>query len=118
MESVILLNQDFSFLTVLNWKKAIKLLVKEKVEVIKYSKKEIRNAESTVKMVVPKVIKLLYYIKNVNIKVKYSKRNVLVRDQFTCAYCGGKPRRLTVDHIIPKSKGGKSTYENTVNSAV
>ncbi|UCD33811.1 MAG: HNH endonuclease [Desulfobacterales bacterium] len=58
-----------------------------------------------------KLIRTLY----VN-RVPFSKKNVLVRDGFKCAYCANERRRLTIDHIIPKSRGGKTTFENCVSS--
>ena len=48
-------------------------------------------------------------------KVPYSKRNIFVRDGYRCMYCGSKDNgKLTVDHVIPQSKGGRSTFENCV----
>jgi 5-methylcytosine-specific restriction endonuclease McrA len=58
-----------------------------------------------------KLIRTLYVS-----RVPFSKKNVLVRDGFICAYCGAKRQRLTIDHIIPKSKGGKANFENCVSS--
>jgi 5-methylcytosine-specific restriction endonuclease McrA len=49
-------------------------------------------------------------------RVPFSKKNILVRDGFKCAYCGIGKERLTVDHIIPKSRGGRTTFENCVSS--
>jgi 5-methylcytosine-specific restriction endonuclease McrA len=46
--------------------------------------------------------------------VSFTKRNVLIRDRFQCAYCGARQDRLSIDHIIPKSKGGKTNFENCV----
>jgi 5-methylcytosine-specific restriction endonuclease McrA len=46
--------------------------------------------------------------------VTFTKRNVLIRDRFKCAYCGSHGDRLSIDHIIPKSRGGKMTFENCV----
>jgi 5-methylcytosine-specific restriction endonuclease McrA len=117
MEQVIILNSDYSFLNVVSWKKAVKLMVKGKAEVVKYSNKMIHNAEKTVEMLIPKVLRIIKLIRCVyKNKVPFSKRNVLVRDGFVCMYCGSEERRLTIDHIIPKSKGGKSNFENCVAS--
>ena len=57
-----------------------------------------------------KVIRMIY--KN---RVPFSKRNVIVRDGYTCVYCHSQ-RDLTIDHIIPTSRGGKSTFENCTTS--
>jgi 5-methylcytosine-specific restriction endonuclease McrA len=50
-------------------------------------------------------------------KVPYSRRNVYIRDQYTCQYCGTK-RDLSIDHIIPSSRGGKTNFKNCVTSCV
>jgi len=58
-----------------------------------------------------KLIRTLY-----KARVPFSKKNVMVRDGFKCAYCGISDVRLTIDHIVPKKRGGKSTFENCVAS--
>jgi len=118
MESVVLLNQDFSFIQVINWQRALRLLIKKKVEVIEYTDKVVKNEERTFVITLPRILKLIYYVKNFyKKKVKFNRKNMLLRDNYECAYCGttgNKNNKLTMDHIIPKSKGGKSTFENTV----
>jgi 5-methylcytosine-specific restriction endonuclease McrA len=117
MEKVILLNSDYSFLNVISWKRAIRLLVKGKAEVIKASEKVISNAERTIEIVIPKVLRLVELVKSIyKSRVPFSKKNVLIRDDFTCAYCGRIDEKLTIDHIIPKSKGGSTSFENCVAS--
>lgn len=117
MEDVILLNSDFGFLNTISWKKAMRLIEKGKVEIIKKSKKVIRSIENNWERVVPKVLRLIKLVRSVyKTKVPFSKKNVFIRDGFTCMYCGRKDQRLTIDHIIPKSKGGKLTFENCVAS--
>jgi len=62
------------------------------------------------------VLRLVKFVRKIyGVKVSFSKRNVLIRDNFTCMYCGADIKRYsTLDHVIPKSKGGKSTFENVV----
>ena len=89
-------------------------MVKGKVEVLKYTKRIIKNFDGSVVMKVPAVMKLVKIIRTLyKTKVPFSKRNVLIRDNFKCAYCGVESKKLTIDHVIPKSKGGKSSFENT-----
>lgn len=117
MERVILLNFDYSFLNVIGWKRAVKLVVKGKAEIVKASEKVVRNAERTVEIVIPKVLKLIKLVRSIyKTKVPFSKKNVFVRDDFTCAYCGSAEQRLTIDHIIPKSRGGSTDFDNCVAS--
>jgi len=115
MEKVILLNSDFSFLNVIGWKRAVRLMVKGKAEVVKATDKIITNAEKTIELLVPKVLRLIKLIRSVyKTRVPFSKKNVMIRDDFTCMYCGRKDQRLTIDHIIPKSRGGATDFENCV----
>jgi 5-methylcytosine-specific restriction endonuclease McrA len=116
MERIILLNADYSFLNVVSWKKAFTLVSKGKVEVLKYSEKAIKSAAGAV-MRIPIVMRLIKLIRTIyKARVPFSKRNVMVRDGFRCVYCGNTGVRFTIDHVVPKSKGGKSTFENCVTA--
>ena len=116
MSQCVLLNADYTFLNVVNWKRAMCLIVKGKVQVLKHSERIVRTAEGII-IKVPAVMKLIKLIRTLYInRVPFSKKNVLVRDGFKCAYCGAERQRLTIDHIIPKSKGGKADFENCVSS--
>ena len=115
--SVLLLNADYSYLNQVSWQKAICLIVKGKVEVLKYTKRIIRNFEGTIEMLIPSVMRLIKIIRTLyRTKVPFSKKNVLIRDGFKCMYCGVKSKKLTIDHIIPRSRGGKSSFENCISS--
>jgi len=116
MQSCIVLNTDYTFLNTVDWKRAVCLVVKGKVEVLKYAEEVISNAEKTIVMKIPLIIKLLKAIRALyKNKVPFSKKNVMVRDNNMCVYCGSNDR-LTIDHIIPSSRGGKSTFENCVSA--
>ena len=115
MERCIVLNGDYTFLNVINWKRAICLIVKGKVEVLKYSKKILKNCDGSVIMKMPLVIRLIKLIRTIyRNKVPFSKKNVFVRDGMTCVYCGIKTSRLTIDHVIPASRGGPTDFDNCV----
>lgn len=117
MQRVILLNSDYSFLNTINWKVAIRMLVKGKVEIVKATDKILRNAEGTWEIIIPRILRLVKLVREIyKTRVPFSKKNVLNRDRFLCQYCGKKDYKLTIDHIIPKSKGGKTTFDNCVAS--
>jgi len=65
---------------------------------------------------VPRVIALLSFDRIPRRHVRYSRLNVFARDKFTCQYCGAKPHRssLNLDHVVPRSLGGRTTWENVV----
>lgn len=115
MDRVIILNGDYTFLNTVDWKRALCLIMKGKTEVLKYAKDVIRRADGSVirlplVMKLIKVIRLIY--KN---KVPFTKKNILVRDGYKCQYCGSN-RELTIDHVIPSSRGGKNSFENCITA--
>lgn len=114
MAQCILLNADYSFMNVVDWKRALRLVVKNKVTVLSYSERCIQGVEGLV-IRLPAVMKLIKLIRSVyRSRVPFSKRNVLVRDGLACAYCGSRNGKMTIDHIIPRSRGGPSSFENCV----
>jgi 5-methylcytosine-specific restriction endonuclease McrA len=118
-QSVIVVDNSFTFFTKISWQRAIILLLEGKAVSLKDSKRIVRNATKTFEIIVPEVIQLIKAIRSLfKGKVPYSKRNVFLRDNYTCAYCGCKvsSELATVDHVIPKSQGGRSTWENCVTS--
>lgn len=111
--SCILLNGDYSVLGLIDWKKAMGMLFAHKIKVLKYSRHKIRTVGRT--YLVPAVAVLIKVVRIVyRNQIPFSRRNVLIRDQFTCAYCGLRYPRLTVDHIIPRARGGRSDFDNCV----
>lgn len=114
MDHCIILNADYSFLNVVGWKRAMCLVAKNKVQVLKFAEREICGVEGLIHKV-PAVMRLIKLIRAVyRARVPFSKRNVLIRDGFKCAYCRAPAGHLTIDHIVPRSRGGPSTFENCV----
>ena len=113
--SVILLNSDYTFLNKVTVKKALLYMAKGKVEVVKASDdKVLRSFSEEIKL--PLVIRLVYLIRSIYKRaVMWSKRNVMVRDGFRCVYCYDT-KALNIDHVVPKARGGKNSFENTVTS--
>jgi len=114
MTYCVLLNADYSFLNMVHWKRAVCLVAKGKVEVIRDTQKIVRSSGGAV-FKIPAVMRLIKLIRTIyRTGVAFCKKNVFVRDGFRCAYCGSRNHRLTIDHIIPRSRGGRSTFENCV----
>jgi 5-methylcytosine-specific restriction endonuclease McrA len=117
MDRTLLLNTTFEPLSVLDWRKAVILLYLGKVEVVREYDREIRGVSLSIKL--PAVIRLLGYVRNNNhSNAKFSRKNIFLRDDYTCQYCGEKldPKYLTCDHIVPKSRGGITEWSNIVTS--
>lgn len=117
---VILLNADFTFLNTISWKNAVRLIYKGKAQVVKGVKERlISNYEKTCSYLYPLVIRLIKFIRlKFKKDVPLTKRNVFVRDSYTCQYCGEKLKRTeaTLDHIVPKSRGGNNSWENSATA--
>lgn len=108
--NVLVLNQDYQPLSVCSVQRSMKLLFLEKAELLHDDpERELRTTRRSYSY--PSVIRLRNYIRIPYAKIVLSRRNVMRRDQFTCQYCG-KRSDLTIDHVIPKSRGGKDTWEN------
>jgi 5-methylcytosine-specific restriction endonuclease McrA len=116
MEQVLLLNATFEPLKVIDWKRAIRLLTLEKVEVLEEYEREIHSVTFAIKL--PSVLRLLRYVKYRKKEIKFSRANIYARDQFQCQYCRHKfeAQDLTFDHVVPKRYGGKTEWTNIVTS--
>jgi len=114
----LVLNADFrplSYypLSLWSWQDAIKAVFLERVNIVANYDRLVHSPSFEMKL--PSIIRMLYYIKRPMQKVALTKKNVLLRDDYTCQYCNLKGERMmTVDHVLPKSKGGPSTWENLV----
>jgi 5-methylcytosine-specific restriction endonuclease McrA len=113
--TVLVLNTTFEPLNEIGLHRAVKLLLNNKAKVVRHHEKRQVRAE-TIAFPMPSIIQMLYYIKrNHPKKVAMTKKNVLLRDDHRCQYCGVRGERfLTVDHVVPRSRGGPSTFENLV----
>jgi 5-methylcytosine-specific restriction endonuclease McrA len=118
MDRTLLLNATFEPLGIVTWRKAVTLVFLQKVEVLSEYEKEIKSVSSSVKL--PAVIRLLRFVRNHRNGVKFTRRNVFLRDEQTCQYCGKKfdTKFLTCDHIIPRSRGGTTEWTNIVTSCI
>ncbi len=93
------------------------LLLKEKAEIVEAA--EAWLCSERVSLPVPTVIRLVYYVPIPrHFTLPVSRRTVMARDHYTCQYCGLQPGKanLTVDHVVPKSKGGETRWENVVTA--
>jgi len=67
---------------------------------------------------VPSVIRLVYMIKRPRPERKLTRLEIFNRDHYTCQYCGKETHQLTLDHVIPRHRGGEHTWENVVSACV
>lgn len=118
MEQVLLLNITYEPLKIINWKKAVTLLFLGKVEVIEEYSETIRSVTFAIRL--PSVVRLLRMVRRPKGGVRFSRQNIYARDRYHCQYCGARfaTEELTYDHVIPKSRGGKTKWENIVTCCV
>ena len=112
--SVLVLNQNYEPLNVCNARRAVVLLNRGKAEVLEHGFGAIRSPSHSLPL--PSVIRLVYLIKRPRPKVKLTRREIFVRDRYTCVYCGKQTKDLTLDHVMPRHRGGKHTWENLVSA--
>ena len=112
---VLVLNATYEPINVCTVRRAVVLLLKEKAVLLERGRWELHSESATLAR--PVVIRLVSYVKVPRDahRRKITRRAVFARDSWTCQYCGSRSN-LTVDHVIPRSKGGLSSWENIVAS--
>ena len=109
---VLVLNQSYEPLMVINAKRAIILMLKEKVEMLENYSENINSVSMSIDL--PSVIKLNFYVHIKYKDIVLNRKNIFKRDNYLCQYCGKNIKPLTLDHVVPKKKGGRDTWENLV----
>lgn len=112
---VLVLNATFEPINVCSVRRAVVLLLKEKAELIERARWKLHSENSSIAR--PVVIRLVTYVRvpHDTHRRKITRRAVFARDGWACQYCGSRSN-LTVDHVVPRSKGGNSSWENIVAS--
>jgi 5-methylcytosine-specific restriction endonuclease McrA len=111
----LLLTQGYEPIKVISWQRAITLLTLGKVEVVEEYDAQIRATSLIIQ--VPAVVRLRKAFRRHAKPVKFSRVNIYARDGYRCQYCGVRcaTDRLTYDHVIPRSRGGRTTWDNIVS---
>ena len=110
----LVLNQDYSPISICSIQRAFVLVFMDKVEMISsFNGHKLHSVNS--EFAIPAVIRLQRYINVPYKNVELTRHNVFRRDDFNCQYCG-KETDLSIDHLIPRSKGGKSNWKNLVTA--
>lgn len=116
MEPALLLNATYEPLLVINWRKAITLILLGKAETLEPQTTRVHSASASHEL--PSVLRLRRRVKVPRKSVQFSRSNVYRRDDYRCQYCGVTKGDaiLTFDHVIPRSRGGDTSWENIVTS--
>jgi 5-methylcytosine-specific restriction endonuclease McrA len=111
---VLVLNASYEPINVCTVRRAAVLLLKKRAEIVEQGQRRLHAESLTIPR--PVVIRLTTYVKIPRDahRRKITRRAVFARDRWTCQYCGTERRSLTVDHVVPRSKGGVSSWDNIV----
>lgn len=111
---VLVLNQNYEPLNVCNARRAFVLVDRGKAEVLEHNSGYLRSPSYSFSL--PSVIRLVYLIKRPRPQMRLTRKEVFNRDHYTCQYCGKRSRELTLDHVVPRKKGGEHVWENLVSA--
>ena len=116
MDRTLILDLGYQPHRIVSWQRAVTMLFQGKVEVVE-EYDEIVYSGRTLVLRMPAVVRLLQRVTRRK-AVRFSRMNVLARDNWTCQYCGHRfpTRQLNYDHVIPRSQGGKTGWENIVTA--
>jgi 5-methylcytosine-specific restriction endonuclease McrA len=112
--AVLVLNQNYEPLNVCNLRRAMVMVLCGKAEILENGRGFVRSARRA--WPVPSVIRLGYMIHRPLPRVRLCRKEVFRRDQYTCQYCGRKTGKLTMDHVVPRYRGGQYSWDNLVSA--
>ena len=113
---VLVLNQNYEPLNICRARRAVVLVYRGKAEMLEDGAGFIHSVGQIFS--VPSVIRLAYMIKRPRPERKLTRLEVFNRDQYICQYCGKESRQLTLDHVIPRYRGGEHTWKNVVSACI
>tara|TARA_B100000700_G_C14674597_1_gene682503 strand:- start:23 stop:529 length:507 start_codon:yes stop_codon:yes gene_type:complete len=114
MLQVLVLNASYEPLNITTWRRATVLMLKGKAESLE------ENPELKIRpdKHLPSVIRLRYFIKIPYREIPLTRKNVLQRDSNCCQYCGYTGNKLSIDHVLPRSRGGNDSWENVTTACL
>jgi 5-methylcytosine-specific restriction endonuclease McrA len=115
-DRVLVLNQNYEPLNVCSWQRAVTLLCLGKAVALEYDSRILHSPTTQVRL--PSVVRLATQVRRPLPELRISRRAILTRDKHTCRYCGKQSRTLTIDHVVPRGRGGKDTWDNLVACCV
>lgn len=112
----LLLNSTYEPMRIISWQRAVVMVYLGKVEVIRTYGSLLRSVSSTIQA--PAVVRLVSFVRRKRPRISFSRSNVFLRDGYRCQYCGVclPASELTADHVVPRSLGGATTWDNVVTA--
>ncbi len=113
MSKVLVLNASYEPLNITSWRRAVVLMLKDKAEGLEHHGKYL-----LADFPLPTVIRLRHYVNIPYQEIILSRKNILSRDRHRCQYCQYSGAALTIDHIIPRSRGGLDSWDNLTTACM
>ena len=114
MGHVLVLNASYEPLNITTWRRAVVMVLKGKAEGLEHDPDR-RIREDTL---LPTVIRLRHFVRVPYKQLPLTRRNLFHRDGHRCQYCGASAEQLSVDHVVPRSRGGLDTWENVTTACL
>jgi len=112
MDSVLVLNDNYQPLNVTNVRRALGMLCVGKAHTVEKDSKVFHSAHLSLEM--PTVVRLNHHVRRPTPVLHISRKGIFARDHYTCQYCGARNVPLTIDHVIPRERGGGTDWANLV----
>src|SRR5574341_1207799 len=113
-EPVLVLNANYEPLNSCTTRRAVGMMLSGKAELRVNGRGVIKTASSSFPR--PAIVRLSYMVHRPRPRVKLTKKEIFRRDKYVCQYCGERPAVLTIDHIVPRHRGGAHSWENLVTA--
>ncbi len=111
---VLVLNLNYVPVNVCTVRRAIVLVAKGKAELLEPRSEDVKVRTFSTYLEAPSIIRLVYLVKRPFAPRRLSKKEVFLRDHYTCQYCGTRSQHLTLDHVVPRRQHGPHTWDNVV----
>lgn len=116
-KKTLVLDSSYTPRSIVSSTRAFIIVYKGNAEVVENHPEHFKLVDENLKINKPSIIRIPRYIKSGIHKIPLNRQNILKRDNYSCVYCGANQRNdLTIDHVIPQSKGGKNTWDNLVTA--
>jgi 5-methylcytosine-specific restriction endonuclease McrA len=109
-EPVLVLNGNFEPLNVCSTRRALGLLFGGKAVIVEDGRGMISSVSNSYPL--PSIIRINYVVQRPRPRLRPTRREIFRRDGYRCQYCGRSTSRLTIDHVLPRNRGGQNTWEN------
>ena len=114
MGQTLVLNASYEPLNITSWRRAVILMIKGKAESLEEDQSYAIHSGQNL----PTVIRLRYYVKVPFREVALTRKNILLRDNNSCQYCNHRGSNLSIDHVLPRSRGGTDNWENVTTACL